>query len=202
MQARNECEIRIRRTPDEPDRYELRFRVHQVRGTLRIPSNSGAESMPACDRGGASSIRAQDLGGSQFFVLGAPSDLSSKRSRPEFTFHPDTIRTLDTLSQSAWTPICANAMNQLHLMVPIKAESEDAHSMMLDPKKQAEPKSPAGLIVTQSCSAAIEKELARSRRHVSQLKKRIQELEAQVELLGGYVSAIILDYITEPTSES
>ena len=189
----NEFELWIRRSQTDPQRFDIRFEVSEGKGILRTPSVSGAASTPASNRGHSTSIRATDLANSQFFRLtGSPSSRAG-HARFEYRFKPSTLVDLQNLQGDHWFHIEADANMQLCIIGPSR-EASDTPDHRIAVATPSQNQTEADQNFTATRDKTRERDLDRARRHINQLKKRIVDLEAQVEELGGHVPPVILDY--------
>jgi len=185
----NHFDMWVRQAEGEPDRFDLKFDVHTGKGFLRTPHVGGTSSTPASSHDTIPALSAADLSNSKFSWF----DDSSNRDRTEFGFAAETIDDIKAIKPGNWTRVSQLDDTQLKIQQSVPPVSQQKQAavkakMMPDDRSSHPERKSAAVYICE-----LESDLERTRRHVDQLKKRIADLEAEVEGLGGKTRPLILE---------
>jgi len=182
-------EIWVRRHGGAEPMFDLRFETFTGRGLFRTQQRSSLTSTPAGNKGESGRLDLDEVMQTSFVHVGS--------SRSHLTFVDDASERLCRLPTGIWLPIVLTPHGHLDVRgsEPDTPKVEKQSSVQRNSPKSAAPaerKSASDYIFE------LEAELAKAKEHISALKGRIENLEDQVDRLGGELSPLVLD--TSPKS--
>jgi len=182
-------EIWVRRYSGADPMFELRFETFVGRGLFRTQQRSSLTSTPAGNKGESGRLDLDEVMQTSFVHVSS--------SRSHLTFVDDAGERLSRLPTGIWLPIVIT----IHGNLDVRGSESD--SPKVTKQMPSQPSSPKSSPTAERKSAAdfifeLEAELAKAKEHISALKARIEDLEDQVDRLGGELSPLVLD--TPPKS--
>ena len=154
-----EFRLWIQRASDAEPPFRLRWQVMDGRGTLLLPRGGGTDAAPATSSGTQSQLSATDVIQTRFLVV---SDRGGKRN--QFALDGLAKAQLDALDDTGWHALGLDTSGA-SLVIPTKPTPP--------PPAQAPP-SPQQRIQD------LEASLAKAQSRVSELTRRVEELEAEL----------------------